>query len=102
MKFKEKRAITLEKHQKFIAAEVNPDRKAIYQMCWHLGARQGDVANLKSEDVDWTNGTVSFRRQKKRMPVIVHFGQQASNLFKDLPGEGALFSYLSGVLGSKN
>jgi integrase len=63
VKFKEKRAITLEEHQKIIAAKVNPERKAFYQLCWHLGGSQGDIANLKGEDVDWTNGTVSFRRQ---------------------------------------
>ena len=34
--YKEKRAITLEEHQKIIAAEVNPERKALYQLCWHF------------------------------------------------------------------
>ena len=38
VKFKEKRAITLEEHQRIIAAEVNPERKTLYQLCWHLGA----------------------------------------------------------------
>ena len=37
VRFKDKRAITLEEHQKIIAAEVNPERKALYQLCWHLG-----------------------------------------------------------------
>ncbi len=97
VKFKEKRAITLEEHQKIIAAEVNPERKALYQLCWHLGGSQGDIANLKGEDVDWTQGTVSFRRQKTRVPVIVHLGTETLNLFKDLPAEGVLFSYLSSV-----
>src|SRR5437016_7179431 len=36
--FKEKRAITLAEHQKSSAAEVNPERKLLYQLCWHLGA----------------------------------------------------------------
>jgi hypothetical protein len=58
--YKEKRAITREEHQKILAAEVNPERKMLYQFCWHLGASQGDVAALKGEDVDWTQGTVSF------------------------------------------
>jgi len=97
VKFKDKRAITLEEHQKIIAAEVNPERKMMYQLCWHLGASQGDIANLKGEDVDWTNGTVSFVRKKTGVPVLVHLGQQALNLFKDLPAEGVLFPYLSSV-----
>jgi integrase len=95
--YKEKRAITLEEHKKIIAAEVNPERKTLYQLCWHLGASQGDIANLKGEDVDWQNGTVSFVRKKTGVPVLVHLGAEALNLFKDLPGEGALFPYLSRV-----
>ena len=99
MKFKDKRAITLEEHQQIIAAEVNPERKALYQLCWHLGASQGDIANLKGEDVDWQNGTVSFTRKKTEVPVIVHLGAEALNLFKDLPAEGVLFPYLSTCAG---
>jgi integrase len=97
VKFKEKRAITLEEHQKIIAAEVNPERKTLYQLCWHLGASQGDIAGLKGEDVDWTNATVSFTRKKTGVPVLIHLGAEALNLFKDLPGEGVLFPYLSRV-----
>ena len=32
----------------------------LYELCWHLGASQGDIADLKGEDVDWENSTVSF------------------------------------------
>jgi integrase len=76
---------------------VNPERKALYQLCWHLGASQGDIANLKGEDVDWQNGTVSFVRKKTGVPVIVHLGGEALNVFKDLPAEGVLLPHLSRV-----
>jgi integrase len=95
--FKEKRAITWEEHQKIVAAEVNAERRLLYQLCWHLGASQGDVANLKGEDVDWKDNTVSFNRKKTGVPVIVRLGNEALNLFKDLPSEGVLFPYLSTV-----
>jgi integrase len=97
VRFKDKRAITLAEHQQILAAEKNPERKALYQLCWHLGASQGDIANLKGEDVDWQSGTVSFTRKKTGVPVIVHLGAEALNVFKDLPAEGILFPYLSGV-----
>ncbi len=97
VKFKDKRAITQEEHQRIIAAEVNPERKALYQLCWHLGASQGDIANLKGEDVDWRQSAVSFTRKKTQVPVIVNLGGEALNLFKDLPAEGPLFPYLSNV-----
>jgi integrase len=97
VRFKEKRAITFEEHQRIIAAEVNPERKTLYQLCWHLGASQGDIAKLKGEDVDWEHGTVSFVRQKTGVPVLVHLGAEVLNLFKDLPAEGLLFPYLASV-----
>jgi integrase len=95
--FKEKRAMTLAEHQQILAAEVNSERKLLYQMCWHLGASQGDIAALKGEDVDWVNHTVSFFRKKTGVPVLVHLGSDALNLLKDLPSEGPLFPYLSRV-----
>jgi len=95
VKFKDKRAITFEEHQRIIAAEVNPERKALYQLCWHLGASQGDIATLKGEDVDWPNETVSFFRHKTGVPVVVNLGREALNLLKDLPAEGLLFPYLA-------
>ena len=95
--YKEKRAITLPEHLRILAAERNPERKLLYQLCWHLGASQGDIASLKGEDVDWQNHTVSFTRKKTGVPVLIHLGHEALNLFKDLPGEGLLFPYLSTV-----
>ena len=95
--YKDKRAITLDEHRKIIAAEVNAERKVFYQLCWHLGASQGDIANLKAEDIDWTNNTVSFFRRKTAVPVLVHLGAEALSLLTDLPGEGPLFPYLSSV-----
>jgi hypothetical protein len=52
VKFKDKRAITLEEHQKIIAAEANPERKAFYQLCWHLGGSQGDIAKRLRNNAD--------------------------------------------------
>jgi len=95
--YKEKRAIKLAEHQQIIAAEVNPQRKVFYQLCWHLGASQGDIASLKGEDIDWPANTVSFFRKKTGVPVMVHLGSDALNLLKDLPSEGPLFPYLSRV-----
>ena len=33
--------------EQIIAAELNPERKALYQLCWYLGGSQSDIANLK-------------------------------------------------------
>jgi len=97
VRYKEKRAITLQEHRKILAAEVNSERKVFYQLCWQLGASQGDIASLKGEDVDWINSTVSFFRKKTGVPVLVHLGPESLSVLKDLPSEGPLFPYLCRV-----
>ena len=42
IRFKEKRAI--------IENEANPERRAFYEFCWHLGGAQSDVASLSLGD----------------------------------------------------
>lgn len=35
-----RRSITFDEHQRIIARELNEERKAFYQLCWHLGGSQ--------------------------------------------------------------
>lgn len=100
VRFKTKRAIAFEEHEKILAAEPNAERRAFYHLCWHLGASQGDLARLVAADVDWENQTISFVRQKTGVPVIVHLGAAALNVLKDLPSEGQLFPYLARLCSS--
>jgi integrase len=97
VQFKEKRAISREEHCRILEREQNPERKKFYELCWHLGGSQGDIANLRAEDVDWENCTIGFTRKKTGVPVILYLGKEALNVFKDLPSEGLLFPYLSRV-----
>ena len=95
--FKEKRAITFAEHQAIISQEKNLERKKFYELCWHLGGSQGDIASLTAEDVDWENRTIGFTRKKTGVPVILHLGEEALSILNDLSGEGLLFPYLAGI-----
>ena len=66
VRFKEKRAITADEHRQIVERERNPERKAFYQLSWHLGASQSDLAHLQAEDVDWNAGIICFVRMKTR------------------------------------
>jgi len=66
IRFKEKRAITLAEHQQNLAREKNPERKAYYQMAWHSGASQTDLAFLQADDIDWENRTIGYLRRKTK------------------------------------
>jgi integrase len=97
VKHREKRAITLEEHARIVAREGNPERRAFYELCWHLGGSQSDIAHLLAEDVDWEQGTISYSRRKTGSQAIVHFGSQVERILKSLPVVGPLFPSLSTV-----
>jgi len=97
VQYKEKRAITLEEHQKIIQRERNPELSAFYELLWHLGAAQSDLATLTAEDVNWIERTVSFRRHKTNVPVVITFGEEAATILLARPKSGAMFPWLAGL-----
>jgi integrase len=101
VRFKEKRAITSEEHCRIVERERNPERKAFYQLAWHLGASQSDLANLHAEDVDWSTQIISFFRMKTRwrgqQPPQIRFGNDVEEVLAMLPKTGPLFPYLRSV-----
>jgi len=97
IQFKEKRAITWEEHQALIIRELNPERKAFYQLAWHLGASQTDLAFLEAENVDWENHVISCARKKTGTVAIMRFDDDVAEILRDLPNTGPLFPYLRAV-----
>jgi integrase len=101
IRFKEKRAITLEEHTRIVDREGNPERKAFYRLAWHLGASQSDLANLQAEDVDWDARIICFVRMKTRhrglQPPQIRFGDEVEAILATLPKTGPLFPYLKNV-----
>lgn len=94
IRFKEKRAVAAQEHQAIVAAEKNAERRAFYELCWHLGGAQSDVANLEAEDIDWQTKTVSFYRRKTGSASIIRFGAELETILQSLPRAGALFPNL--------
>ena len=91
IEFKDKRAITSEEHHAIIALEHNQERKSFYELCWHLGGSQSDIANLQAENIDWEIKVVSFSRKKTKSVAMIHFGEEVEKILKSLPLQGALF-----------
>lgn len=97
VQFGEKRAITLKEHQAIVARERNPERKAFYELAWHLGASQTDVALLKAENIDWSNHIITYQRKKTGEIASVRFDEEVEQILRSRPGSGPLFPYLSRV-----
>ena len=100
VRFKAKRAITLSEHRTILTHEVNPERRAFYELAWHLGASQGDLAGLNAEDIDWREKVISYQRLKTGSVALLHFGDQAAEILRALPRTGPLFPYLRRVRAS--
>jgi len=97
VQFKDKRAIKLEEHLAIVAREQNAERKAFYQLAWHLGASQTDIALLTAEDVNWKESAVIFSRKKTGTRVIQFFDEECAAVLRTLPAQGPLFPYLRSV-----
>ena len=95
--FRDKRAITWEEHEAIVAREPNSERKAFYQLAWHLGASQSDLACLEGENVDWPERVISFSRQKTKSVALLRFGDEVEEILRSLPASGPLFPYLRTV-----
>jgi integrase len=94
IEFKEKRAITTNEHIAIIERELNPEKRAFYELCWHLGGSQGDIAQLNAEDIDWENTSISYVRRKTGTISLMRFGDRAALVLKNLPKSGPLFPHL--------
>jgi integrase len=97
VRFQPKRAITLEEHRLIIDREKNPERRAFYELCWHLGGSQSDIAHLQAEDIDWLKQTIAYARQKTGSLAMIHFGPEIEAVLRRLPTTGPLFPYLQSV-----
>ncbi|HAB17807.1 MAG TPA: hypothetical protein DCE44_15305, partial [Verrucomicrobiales bacterium] len=95
IRFKERRAVTAEEHQRILEREREPERRAFYECCWHLGGSQSDLAVLKAEDVDWERQVVSFFRAKTGVAQIVRMGPGLAEILGSLPRTGPLFPHLA-------
>src|SRR5688572_21951575 len=97
VRFQPKRAITVEEHELIIEREKNSERRSFYELCWHLGGSQSDIAHLKAEDIDWPNQTIAYARQKTGSLAMIHFGPDIEAVLRRLPAIGFLFPYLQTV-----
>jgi len=95
--YREKRAISREEHEAIVARETNPERQALYQLAWHLGASQSDIAHLEAENIDWESQVISFVRKKTGSIAIMRFDAELAEILRGLPPAGPLFPQLRKV-----
>lgn len=95
IKFKEKRAITMEEHLRIVEREPNHELRALYQLLWEIGGSQSDVATLTAESIDWKDRVIAYHRRKTGTLASFHFGAGVEAILKKLPQQGNLFPRLA-------
>jgi hypothetical protein len=73
------------------------ERRAFYELCWHLGGSQTDMALLCAENIDWNQRLITYRRKKNGELAQIHFGPEVEQVLRALPQSGPLFPYLRTV-----
>ena len=95
--YRERRAITQEEHTRIVERERNPSTRAFYQLLWHLGGSQSDIATLTAEDIDWNQHTIAYRRRKTGVTALISFGADTAAVLRQLPRSGQLFPALARI-----
>jgi integrase len=90
-----RRAIKWEEHQAILAREPNAETRRFYDLMWHLGGSQSDVATLRGEDIDWERRLVAYHRMKTGTIARLHFGDVVAARLSELPKSGFLFPRLA-------
>jgi integrase len=102
--YQPKRAITQEEHRRIIEREKNPERRTFYELCWHLGGSQSDIACLTTENIDRDGRTICYSRKKminregQAVPrSLIRYGDKVDVILETLPKSGPLFPHLRHV-----
>ena len=97
IEYKPKRAITADEHRMIIDRERNPELRSFYELCWHLGGSQSDIAHLQGEDIDYLRKAFSYSRLKTGNLGGMRIRPKAWEVILRRPRTGPLFPYLCSV-----
>ena len=94
-KRKEKRAITIQEHERILESEQNTERRNFYRLLWEIGSAQSDAAVMTTKNIDWSNRVLTYQRQKTGEWACIQIGKRLEALLRSLPSKGYLFPRIS-------
>ncbi len=98
IRYKKRRGIRLDEHQKLVESEWDQEWRLYYEMLWHTGGAQSDIACLHRDNVDAERGILCYTRMKLRecdvAGATLIIGEQMRAILEQLPQEGYLFPRL--------
>jgi hypothetical protein len=74
-----------------MAGESNAELRDYYEILWHLGGSQTDMASLRAEDIDWPDQTIAYEHMKTGSRAMIRFGDAVAEILEHRPATGFLF-----------
>ncbi len=105
IKYGQRKGITREQHEAVLLVSPSKEYRQFFELLWHTGGSQSDIANLRAEDIDWNARRLFYARQKLKSKgqgnACLVIGTVLESILKELPSEGPLFSNLCKLKESK-
>lgn len=95
--YKKKRAILQDEHVRIIKRERNVERQNYYEVIWHTGGAQSDIALLDATSINWKDRVFTYTRLKTGQTAQIRIGDEFAAVLSKLPKCGPLFPYLRTV-----
>lgn len=95
--YKKKRSILPDEHQQIIERERNSERQSYYEVIWHTGGAQSDIALLDATSINWQARVFTYTRLKTGQTAQIQIGVKFAAVLRKLPKSGPLFPYLRTV-----
>ena len=105
IRYGRRKGITREEHEAVLRVTPNEEYRKFFELLWHTGGSQSDIACLKAEDIDWQSRRLYYDRKKleatEQGNASLVIGQSLESILKQLPLEGPLFPHLCVLKESK-
>ena len=105
IRYASRRGITREQHESVLKVTPNKEYRLYFELLWHTGGSQTDIANLTAEDIDWATRRIYYERQKLRSKgqgnACLVIGKALETILLQLPKEGPIFPHLVTLKESK-
>lgn len=105
IKYGSRQGITREQHEAVLKFTPNKEYCLYFELLWHTGGSQTDIASLQAEDINWGTRRLYYERQKLKSRgqgnACLVIGKALETILLQLPKEGPLFPHLGTLKESK-
>jgi len=105
IRYGRRKGITREQHEAVIRVTPNEEYRQFFELLWHTGGSQSDIACLEAEDLDWSCRRIFYDRKKLQSAgqgnACLVIGAGLESILRQLPCSGPLFPHLCTLKESK-